>query len=1281
MHTSRTASPFINRMARATAFGAAAALLLAAILVVAPPAHAAGTLTVSSTADAAVATCDTITVAPTPLTLRAALCVANNTSGAVQVNVPAGNYNLNSSAGALVVGTHMGADITVTGAAGTTLTGDGTHQVMTLDPNLVGGVAVTIDTVTLTGGVDKVFGGGAIIGGAAGGAADALTVKNSTISNNSASIDNGPGGGIQFTGGSLTVIDSTFSGNSSGPSNGGAIQYQAQGTGTQALTISGSTFTGNNSGASDTAASIGGGAIVVDDVTGTNAPMSITNSTFSGNVAKGTPGGGGIGGAVYLSSGTLSITGSTFTGNSVTGGTGVLGSAVAAASGSHLTAQYNRIVGNTGVAALGDASGAAQATLNWWGCNTGPGTSGCDAVAGMATPAFSPWLVLHATATPTTIIAPAATSAVIADLLTNSSGGAVDSAKLGALGGAHVAWTATGAGTVAPASAAFAAGSAAATFTSSGSGSATVTATLDSASLPLLLGVAAPPQFTSADAATFLVGTAGTFVITATGFPTPVITLAGGSTLPTGLVLTDHGGGHASIDGTAPAADIGAHVVTLVASTASPAQSVQQQLTITIGAAPAFTSAATAAFTAGIAGSFSATATGAPMPTITKTGTLPSGLQFDTTVPGVLGISGTPAAGSGGTYTLQLTATNTVGQATQDLVLTVNEAPAVSSPDHVTLISGQAATPFTFTAAGGFPAGAYISAVTGALPTGVTAVAAAPGYVLSGTPPLGTHGVFPLVVTATNGVVSSTQNFTLAIDEVPVVTTQPQPVTIVAGGAAVFSAAASGFPAPSIVWQVSTDGGANFTTLPNESSATLNITTTQSMNGNLYRAVFHNDAGDATSAAALLTVGTQPAFTSTGSATFAVGGGAQSAPVTTGGIPDAAITATGLPGWLMLTPGSAGTAALNGTPAAGDGGLYSVALTATNGFGIDAAQSFALTVTKAPTFASAATATLTAGTAANVQITTSHAYPAVTGITLAGILPAGVSFVDGLNGTATLTGTPSAASGGVYHLTLTTVGGVSSVQQQLTVTVNAAPSITSAAAAGFTRGVAGTFTITTGPAYPTPTVSISGALPAGLTFTANADGTATISGTTVVPATSVSVQLTTANGTAPDATQTLVVTVVGAAVVPLPPILPIGAGLSGVPSHVVPGQVLHVSGGGFAAFAPVTVGIYSAPTVLTTVSADASGGFTATITIPANASGAHTIVAAGTAPDGAARYLTAPTTVDVPSSGPGASSGSGVVSGMANTGLPEDVPLFLLLGLMVIGAGIGLRVRRRRHGA
>jgi LPXTG-motif cell wall-anchored protein len=472
---------------RVAAYAAAASLVLAGALVIGQPAHAVGSLTVNSTADAAVSDCETITVPPSPLTLRAALCVANNTDGAVEVIVPSGNYRL--SAGALVIGTRSGAAITVTGASRTVIVGDGSHQVMALDPRTVGGVAVTIDTVTITGGVDTLYGGGAIIGGAGLGSADSLTVKHSTIKDNATSADNSPGGGIQFIGGSLTVTDSTFSGNLAGASNGGAIAYQAQGTGTQSLTIRGSTFTGNSSGPSNGTQRIGGGAIVVDGLT-SNAPMSITSSTFSGNVAQGAAASAGVGGAIYLSSGALTVSESTITGNGASG-TDAVGSAIMS-TGATLTAQYNRIAGNTGAASVGVESGNVQASLNWWGCNGGPGDAGCGTVAGVAPSGYSPSLALRVSAAPATIVTPATTSTVTADLLVDSAGGAVDPSRLGAFNTAPVTWLATASGSVAPGSTVFDDGVAATTLTSKSASSTTVTATVDAAVEQVQVAVSGP---------------------------------------------------------------------------------------------------------------------------------------------------------------------------------------------------------------------------------------------------------------------------------------------------------------------------------------------------------------------------------------------------------------------------------------------------------------------------------------------------------------------------------------------------------------------------------------------------------------------------------------------------------------------------------------------------------------------------------------------------------------------------------------------------------------------
>jgi hypothetical protein len=92
--------------------------------------------------------------------------------------------------------------------------------------------------------------------------------------------------------------------------------------------------------------------------------------------------------------------------------------------------------------------------------------------------------------------------------------------------------------------------------------------------------------------------------------------------------------------------------------------------------------------------------------------------------------------------------------------------------------------------------------------------------------------------------------------------------------------------------------------------------------------------------------------------------------------------------------------------------------------------------------------------------------------------------------------------------------------------VNAeSPSITSASAATFTVGVAGSFTITTSPGLAGGlTLSEAGPLPAGLSFTDDHNGTATLAGTATAGGL-FTVTITAANGVAPDASQTFQLTV------------------------------------------------------------------------------------------------------------------------------------------------------------
>jgi len=93
--------------------------------------------------------------------------------------------------------------------------------------------------------------------------------------------------------------------------------------------------------------------------------------------------------------------------------------------------------------------------------------------------------------------------------------------------------------------------------------------------------------------------------------------------------------------------------------------------------------------------------------------------------------------------------------------------------------------------------------------------------------------------------------------EAPAVTENPTDKGVLVGEDAVFEAAASGVPTPTVQWQVSTNGGGAWSDLSGATSDTLNIEhTTASESGYEYRAVFTNEVSKATSTAATLTVST-----------------------------------------------------------------------------------------------------------------------------------------------------------------------------------------------------------------------------------------------------------------------------------------------------------------------------------------------------------------------------------------------------------------------------------------
>ena len=182
--------------------------------------------------------------------------------------------------------------------------------------------------------------------------------------------------------------------------------------------------------------------------------------------------------------------------------------------------------------------------------------------------------------------------------------------------------------------------------------------------------VTIPPTITSADNTTFTVGTAGSFTVTTTGTPTPTLTETG--TLPSGIKFKDNGNGTATLSGTPASGSGGTYSLTLTASNGvgTPAS---QRFTLKVNQAPAITSSNNTTFTVSTARSFNVTTRGTPVPSLTETGTLPSGVTFVDNGNGTATLSGTPASGSSGSYPLTITASNGVGTpARQGFTLKVN---------------------------------------------------------------------------------------------------------------------------------------------------------------------------------------------------------------------------------------------------------------------------------------------------------------------------------------------------------------------------------------------------------------------------------------------------------------------------------------------------------------------------------------------------------------------------------------------------------------------------------
>ncbi|MEV7169335.1 immunoglobulin domain-containing protein [Streptomyces sp. NPDC093224] len=140
----------------------------------------------------------------------------------------------------------------------------------------------------------------------------------------------------------------------------------------------------------------------------------------------------------------------------------------------------------------------------------------------------------------------------------------------------------------------------------------------------------------------------------------------------------------------------------------------------------------------------------------------------------------------------------------------------------------------------------------------------------------------------------------------PRITLNPVDVSAAAGTAVSLTARAEGTPAPDVAWQVSTDAGRTWRTVPGATSPTHTFTAAASDDSHRYRAEFTNGAGTARTTAATLTV--TPAGGGPGGGTpGGTPGGGASGPGATGGA-----GSTG-----AVTGGSGTTGSADGGTAAG----------------------------------------------------------------------------------------------------------------------------------------------------------------------------------------------------------------------------------------------------------------------------------------------------------------------------------------------------------------------------
>jgi hypothetical protein len=258
-------------------------------------------------------------------------------------------------------------------------------------------------------------------------------------------------------------------------------------------------------------------------------------------------------------------------------------------------------------------------------------------------------------------------------------------------------------------------------------------------------------------------------------------------------------------------------------------------------------------------------ATGGAMVTITGTNfTGATGVAFGSI----------PAAAFTVMSATQITATEPAGTAGQSVNITVTTpggTSATTTADKFTFVAAPRITtqPVSATVTAGQPAtfkvvasgdglsyqwqkqidSAWVSVSTSITSSFLGATTASFTITSSAT---GDAGTYRVVVSSAGGAVdSSAVTLTVNPAVAPTITKNPTNQTVAVGSTVKLTAKAAGSPTPSVQWQISTGGA--FANIPGATSTTYTVIAAASENGDQFRAVFTNSAGQVITTAATLT--------------------------------------------------------------------------------------------------------------------------------------------------------------------------------------------------------------------------------------------------------------------------------------------------------------------------------------------------------------------------------------------------------------------------------------------